>query len=71
MSIIIKEINMEFCCEQMRINVEHKCKTHKNPFDCPDNLIYYSPNKVYGLIVHDGSSSYVIIDYCPFCGKKL
>ena len=23
------------------------------------------------MIIHDGGSSYNVIDYCPFCGKKL
>lgn len=62
---------MKYCCEQMKSHVEYKCEIHESPFDCPDNLIYHSPNDIFGLIIHDGSSSYVIIDYCPFCGKKL
>jgi hypothetical protein len=45
---------------------------HPDPFDCPDALIYYDA-KVdrYGIIVHDGGQSYVVIRVCPWCGGKL
>jgi hypothetical protein len=56
----------------MRRNVEYQCEIHDNIFDCPDNLICYNASKdEYGIIVHDGSSSYIIIYHCPWCGKKL
>jgi hypothetical protein len=48
------------------------CKTHADPFDCPDALLVY--NEVmneYGLIIHDGSASYLLIDRCPWCGMRL
>ncbi len=56
----------------MTQRVNYKCKEHSNPFDCPDNLIYYN-NKFdeYGLIIHDGGTSSLHIDYCPWCGTKL
>lgn len=62
----------EHCCETMTQQVNSKCEKHSNPFDCPDNLIYYN-NKFdeYGLIIHDGGSSSLHIDYCPWCGKNL
>jgi hypothetical protein len=48
------------------------CAQHENPFDCPDNLVYWSPPlDEYGLIVHDGGPSYVLISTCPWCGSKL
>ena len=63
----------KYCCNDMRRNVEHRCSRHKgNIWDCPDNLICY--NDVfdeYGIIIHDGGSSYITINYCPFCGKEL
>jgi hypothetical protein len=56
----------------MRANLEHKCDIHADVFDCPDRLVYYSSqNHQYGLIVHDGGSSYITIDYCPWCGTNL
>lgn len=63
---------MKYCCKKMKKNVEQKCSIHPNPFDCPDNLIYYAVlSKQYGLIIHDSGGSMIIIKYCPFCGKKL
>ncbi len=63
---------MKYCCQKLKEKVEYICDKHPDPFDCPDNLIYYSNSlNVYGLIVHDGGSSFIQIDFCPFCGTKL
>lgn len=62
----------KFCCEDIEKYVEYECTTHKNIFDCYDHLFIY--NKIYdeyGVIIHDGGSSYIAINYCPFCGAKL
>ncbi len=63
---------VKHCCEDMRGQVEHVCDIHDSPFDCADHIIYY--NNVfdeYGIIIHDGGSSYISISHCPFCGKRL
>lgn len=60
------------CCEMMANELNHKCPDHKNPFDCPDHLIHFSEkSKDYGIIYHDGGSSFSKINYCPWCGTKL
>jgi hypothetical protein len=60
------------CCNMMQDNVLYRCNQHPNPFDCPDNLIYYdAEERKYGLIVHDGGESFLTIEYCPWCGAKL
>jgi len=52
--------------------VEYECDQQSNPFDCPDCLVAYTPKfDEYGIIVHDGGSSSVGINFCPFCGAKL
>lgn len=62
----------EHCCEAMRQKLDYKCEQHPNPYDCPDNLIVYNARfDEYGIIIHDGGSSYVLIHYCPWCGTKL
>ncbi len=62
----------EFCCESMKYHIEFKCDIHKDSFDCPDNIINYSKKQnIYGIIIHDGGSSFIEIEYCPWCGKKL
>jgi hypothetical protein len=56
----------------MKRQVEYKCPQHPDPFDCGDNVLIYSKShKEFGIIVHDGGSSFITIKYCPFCGKKL
>ena len=63
---------MNHCCEKMEYYLNMKCDIHKNPFDCPDNVIDYDEvNDEYGLIIHDGTQSVYQINYCPWCGKKL
>jgi hypothetical protein len=62
----------EHCCGQMAEHVNHRCETHPDVFDCPDNLIYHSTDGgEYGIIIHDGGSSFIRIGYCPWCGAKL
>lgn len=62
----------EACCETMKYHLDFKCDIHKDPFDCPDTIIYSSKNhKQLGIIIHDGGSSYIKIKYCPWCGIKL
>jgi len=52
--------------------LEFDCSLHADPFECGDAIVIY--NEVmneYGLIIHDGSASYVLIDNCPWCGTRL
>jgi hypothetical protein len=56
----------------MTEKLKYKCEQHPDPFDCPDNILYYSPQfDEYGIIIHNGGSSYIGIDHCPWCGTKL
>jgi hypothetical protein len=60
------------CCEDMRREVERVCPEHPDRFECPDCLVHYHPRfREYGLIVHDGGSSWVCIQFCPWCGVRL
>jgi hypothetical protein len=60
------------CCEQMNEQVSQVCAQHTDRFECPDALIDYSQKfNEYGLIVHDGGTSSIAIEYCPWCGNKL
>ena len=61
-----------FCCERMKDNINFKCSQHDNKYDCPDAIIdYFLKFDEYGIIVHDGGTSIITINYCPFCGEKL
>ena len=46
-------------------------KRVKDSFDS-DDIIYYAPKfDEYGIVIHDSGESYIKIEYCPWCGKKL
>ncbi|WP_425499857.1 DUF6980 family protein [Cerasicoccus fimbriatus] len=63
---------MAHCCDEMDAAVSHNCSEHPNPYDCPDRtIIHLERQNAYGLIMHDGGSSYVEIAFCPFCGAQL
>jgi hypothetical protein len=62
----------EHCCEPMHYWASYQCAQHPTPENCPDNLIFYSAsNKTYGIRIHDGGSSYIEINHCPWCGEAL
>ncbi|MGW4303781.1 DUF6980 family protein [Streptomyces sp. NPDC004646] len=62
----------DHCCESMTAQVNTRCPHHANPFTCPDALIDFTPRfQEYALIIHDGGTSSLTIDYCPWCGHRL
>ena len=62
----------EFCCNAMAAQVEFSCDRHPGPRACPDKLVDYLPKfNEYGLVIHDGGSSHLVIRYCPWCGADL
>lgn len=60
------------CCEEMDRRVNVRCDQHDDPYDCPDALIEFRAEfQEYGLIIHDGGTSGITIDFCPWCGRRL
>jgi hypothetical protein len=56
----------------MADDLESKCDQHADRSECPDALVGYWPkSREYGLLVHDGASSMVVISFCPWCGADL
>lgn len=52
--------NIKFCCDNMRQNIEE------------NSIMHYS--KVfdeYGINIVEDNSSCILIDFCPWCGRKL
>jgi hypothetical protein len=59
------------CCETMRSQMNWKCREHSDPAECPDALIgRFGKNMTLGLFIHDGGSSFIAINYCPWCGIR-
>ncbi len=60
---------IKHCCDKMTyyLNI-----SKENDFASPDSIIiYHEVFDEYGLIIHDGGTSTIIIEHCPWCGKKL
>lgn len=57
------------CCDKM----EYFLGQIREEIIDSDEILYYCPQfDEYGITVHDSDSrSYIKIDYCPFCGRKL
>ena len=67
-----KKDSRKYCCDRMKQEVEFVCPTCEDTLECPDKLIYYSSIfDEYGLLIHDGSGTYELIGFCPWCGSKL
>lgn len=49
------------CCEQMRTSTE----------DDEIPIIYVPKFREYGVRVLDGGSSYITLNFCPWCGRQL
>src|SRR5439155_14634076 len=59
------------CCEAMRRQVKLSVQGPSPPRG-EDALVAYLPKfNEYGLMVHDGGSSVVLISFCPWCGAQL
>jgi hypothetical protein len=58
------------CCERMAFDLAQTCAHHPDRYECPDNLIAEIRGG-FGLIVHDGGSSVIVIKFCPWCGANL
>lgn len=60
----------DVCCSRMSDMLQ--ARGEHDPFADPDVLVHYDPKfDEYGLVIHDGGSSTVGIEYCPWCGRRL
>lgn len=60
---------MRYCCVKMQFFLKKGKK--EGEFDS-DDIVYYAPQfDEYGIVIHDAGKSYIKIEYCPWCGKKL
>lgn len=61
----------EHCCDEMARQANYACDLHPDRFDCPDCLIHPTDHGGYGIIIHDGGTSFSVINYCPWCGADV
>jgi hypothetical protein len=62
----MNSLNKKHCCESMDYWANYECPEYKYSNDCPDQIILFSATKSeYGIIVHDGGTSVIEINYCP------
>jgi len=59
------------CCPAMQGEINRLCDQHLDRFDCPDAVIHKSAEFGYGIIIHDGGSSWRAIAFCPWCGARI
>ena len=60
------------CCDMMEYQSGFKCNHHRDKYACPDTLIDFNEkSNSYSLITHDGGSSGIRINFCPWCSREL
>ena len=64
---------MNHCCDMMKSTLEQTCDIHGR--DCVDivmAVLTEGPNRGrHGIPIHDGGSSVIVINFCPWCGVRL
>ncbi len=62
----------KYCCVNMAYHlIEDKISKNSEEINY-DSIIKHSlKRKEFGIPIHDGGSSYIKINYCPWCGQKL
>lgn len=61
----------EFPCVHLAYYATNGCDKHEDEF-CPDAIICKNETKNnFGIPINDGGGSYIVIRFCPWCGKQL
>ena len=71
----IKETGIDYkkyCCLEMSYNLieDKKSKNNKN-INYDSIITHTSKRKKFGIPIHDGGSSFLKINFCPWCGENL
>lgn len=66
---------VNFCCEDMFNNIDYIDQSNIADVENNKFIFYSSKFNEYGIPIHDGengkANSYILIQYCPWCGKRL
>lgn len=61
-----------YCCVQMAYYlIEDKLSRKSEELNYDAVVTHTYGRKEFGIPIHDGGSSYIKINYCPWCGKSL
>ena len=62
----------KYCCINMAYYlIEDKRSKEENNINYDSVITHYRNGKIFGIPIHDGGSSFIKINYCPWCGTKL
>ncbi len=60
------------CCQEMESRISESFdEAGEIKYDAVDVVINKWKNGTYGIPIHDGGTSMIVINFCPWCGKKL
>lgn len=60
------------CCNQFYEILKIEPSEGDTPFESGNVVLYHADNvDEYGIIIHDGGESYIVLRFCPWCGSSL
>ena len=59
------------CCPTMAGQLELSCSWHPDLVDCADAIIVRSGDGSFRFPLRDGSTSFLLANFCPWCGTRL
>lgn len=65
------------CCSMMAHHLNQWCGIEReksncnDKYECADCVVIFESNGDHGIPIHDGGSSYIKINKCPWCGTDL
>lgn len=61
----------KYCCLDMAYHLIEDKKTKRKTKINYDSIMLTTKRKEFGIPIHDGGTSFIKINYCPWCGHKL
>lgn len=64
-------MTVDACCDIMTGQLALACPDHADLADCPDAIVVQGPRGDYRMPIRDGGSSFILANFCPWCGGHL
>jgi len=62
----------KYCCIDMAYQlIEDKKAKGKEKINYDSVVTHYKKGEEFGIPIHDGGSSFIKINFCPWCGQKI